>query len=144
MTFGVALSGAPEEKPEYPTGHMDNKDDSFGQDGDDVFIRCDASAIPSGLCRLDVEESDGTVTRYYPKLNQVGSRWLFRASIWDILGGRRPCSPQVKTAVVTATPVTASQFDNGEVRRFVNALPADSPQRKQANNLLGIGEAPDE
>lgn len=137
MDFPLVMAAAAKGQRTYEAAST--RTDRFGQDGDNLYIRCDIADIPTGLCRLVIEESDGVVTNYYPKLTRVGAgkagRWVFRASLQDILG-RRPSSRKVTVAVVPATAASAHEFDNEIVRRIVAGWPKDAEQTKRAEEFL--------
>jgi hypothetical protein len=142
-SFKFAQSLAPSKERTYPlaatkpaSSDPPNEEDRFGQEENCVFIRCDASDIPSGLCRLEVRETDGTVTWYYPRFRRIADRWIFHESIENILG-RRPTSRDVEVAVITATAETRDQFCNNEkVREAVVSWPSESKQRELAEEFL--------
>lgn len=133
--FEFAQSLAPSKERTYPLAAPEPVD-RFGQEENGVFIRCDVTDIPSGLCRLEVRETDGTITWYYPRFRRIADRWIFHESIENILG-RRPTSRNVEVAVITATAETRDQFCNNEkVREAVASWPSESKQRELAEEFL--------
>lgn len=137
MEFPFTMAAAPKQQPTY--AKPSRAEERFGQDGDSIFIRCGIDEIPTGLCRLVVEEKDRTVTVHYPRLKAAGKRWIFRASIADILGRDLKLPRKVTAWIVPATAETAHEFDNESVRDIVSSWPADSEQRKRAERFLAQG-----
>src|ERR1019366_669880 len=78
--------------PEYFAGMKKDKDNDFwGNHGDTVWLDCPRELIPHGLVFLELTESDGTISKYYPELNFNSNtgNWWFQLSIQKLLGGRR-------------------------------------------------------
>jgi hypothetical protein len=136
MDFSQVVMAAPDQSPTYATASGEHQ--PGGRDRENVFIDCSIDDISSGLCRLHIEELDGTITNYYPAFDpDTNDGWLFQASIWDLLGGRYPTNPdEVNVAVVPATADNAGEFDNDSVRRLIESLPVDSEQRRRAERFL--------
>jgi hypothetical protein len=142
--FIFAQSGATTGKRSYPlpstppeSPNPSNEEDRFGQEDNYVFIRCDVSDIPSGLCRLEVQESGHKMKRYYPRLERIADRWIFKESIEVILNRLPDPQTNVEVAIVTATAETRHEFSGNEtVREAMAEWPPESTQRQLAEEFL--------
>lgn len=133
MDFTPALQGAPAAAPTFSTGPAGKE--ICEQDTDSICIAAPESLIPHGLAWLGIAECDRTVTMHLPELEKVGDYWVGRESIVDLLRGRNPVSP-IELFLVPATAANRAEFDDDEVRRFVNALRQDGEQRRAASRYL--------
>lgn len=131
MEFAETLSLATTKTYATASG----RNDQFWQEGDYITLNCSKKDIPSGLVRLELEESDGTRTIYYPTLWRDGDRWSFRGLIGEMLG-RRPHSKKVEVCPIAATAENREEFDTERVRNIVAGWPA-SEQKQLAESFLG-------
>lgn len=102
-----------------------------------IDFSCPEKDIPYGLCYLVVLESDGILTRRLLRLLWSAGQWRYENDLDRILG-RKTDDRVVQVDIVPANEVTRTQFDQDEVRAFIEKLPVDDPQRSAAQRFFQL------
>lgn len=131
LDFRRKLAATAKVQTEYPLPSS-QREYLYVKDGL-VNLECPLELIPKGLGRLQLKESDGTITDLLPELtfNRTKGCWWFKHSI-DKLLNRKLKGVTVQAELIRAADDNRADFDTQEVRAFVRNLKDGTKQKQLA------------